>query len=146
MRNVTASIKMLTMDLIRNFSFAKMKEITSAWMTQHFSETKNILMESDALKSEVIKAPNGGFLFFKKNGKGVKGIALHCVCPEPVHAIGECMVSTKPSLLEVADLIVCKVKYLKDKEARESFPLAFVCVAKLMRNRIYICSTRSWTL
>jgi hypothetical protein len=129
--NVTASIKMLTMDLIRNFGLPTLKEITSAWMTQHISETKNILVESDTFKSDVIKAPNGGYLFFKKSGKGVKSIALDCYSLEPVHAIGECKVGKNPSLLEAADLFVRKVKCLKDKEARESFPLAFFCVEKL---------------
>jgi hypothetical protein len=120
-------------------------EITSAWMARHISETKNIRLNSDTFKSVSIKAPKGDFLFVNKNGKRVDNIELDCYSVEPVHAVVEFTAIMKPpdtdTLLEKVDLFVRKVKYLKDKEAREAFPLAsFALLSWIM-----IWWTRSWT-
>jgi hypothetical protein len=112
------------------------EQYASAWMAQHISETKNISLKSGTFKREVIKAPEGKFLFFNKNGKEVNSIELDCYSVEPVHAVGEYNAimkltdsMSKDSLLEKVDLFVRKVKYLK--VARESLPLAFFCVAEM---------------
>ena len=114
------------------------EEYTSAWMAQHISETKKIMVYSDVFKNAVISAPKGQYLFMNKRGKEVNSIELDCYSVEPVHAIGEFKAVFSPTdseskdmLLEKVDLFVRKVKYLKDREEKETLPLAFFCVGEL---------------